>query len=117
MTSFKRNRMDDCPILLVGTASVEWFNNAKTFMHYSKVVSPKPETNGPLFTSSICVFSVSTCLPFYTVRFSANHDFFFFDNNIDNEWSSLPTSPDPHREANLFETALSNNYNQVFFHC
>ena|SRR3990167_3447403 len=34
-------------------------------------------------------------------------------NNIDNEWSSLPTSPDPHREANLFETALSNSeYNR-----
>ena len=40
---FKRNRLDDCPLLAVGTPTAEWFNNRDTFMDESKTVYPKPE--------------------------------------------------------------------------
>ena len=48
---FKRNRLDDCPLLPVGTARAEWFNSAKTFMDENQVVYPKLE--GPFLPAHL----------------------------------------------------------------
>src|SRR3990167_4168144 len=59
---FKRNRLDDCPLLPVGTARAEWFNSAKTFMDESQVVVSKTRgTNGPFLGQELPPLDYNDC--------------------------------------------------------